>query len=57
MINFNLEVFPQDIRMPNTHTQNLIFIGGLAQMALGQLFVGESQRSTILHEDIPNVFP
>jgi hypothetical protein len=60
-ISFNLEASPQEIRTPEIHStqnsQHFLFIGGLAQMALRQLFVDESQRSTILDEDSPNAFP
>jgi hypothetical protein len=61
MINFYLEVFPKEIRSPKIdsvqNSQNFLFMGGLAQMELKQLFCGESQRSSILHEDSPNAFP
>jgi hypothetical protein len=61
MINFNLEALSQEIRTSDIHgmhnSQHFLFIGGLAQMELEQLFVGESQRLTILHEDNHNAFP
>jgi hypothetical protein len=61
MISFNLEALPQEITMLEIHNmrnnQHFLFIGGLAQMVLEKLFVGEIQRSTTLHEDSPNAFP
>jgi hypothetical protein len=52
MINFDLEVFPQEIRTLKIHSmknrKTILFIGGLAQIELKQFFFGEIQRSTIL---------
>jgi len=61
MINFYLESFPREIRMTKIHImkniQHFIFIGWLDQMVLRQCFGGQSQRSAIFHENIPNAFP
>jgi hypothetical protein len=51
MINFNLEALPREIRTLEIYnvqnSQHFLIIGGLDQMTLRQLFVGESQRLTI----------
>jgi hypothetical protein len=60
MINFNLEMMPKQVRMPDIHSvqngQHLFFIGGLSQVSVTKLFTGIGQWSAFLHENCSYAF-